>query len=524
VKAEGLVVGGVAGAETASSPSPSRPAESPAPPAVEVASGRLGTTLRGKWRLDSLLGIGGMATVYAATHRNGIRAAVKVLHQEMSMVPNARRRFEWEGSVANAVGHPGAVQVLDDDVAEDGSLFLVTELLEGETLEHRRERLGGRLPQDEVLVALYMVLDVLAVAHSNGIVHRDIKPENLFVTCDGRIKVLDFGIARHSGFPEGNRFTQAGETLGTPTFMSPEHARALWDELDGRSDLWSVGATMFELLSGSPVRGGRTVNEELLEAMTRPAAPLSTVAPDVAPAIAEIVDRALAVSKEDRWPDAEAMREAVRQAYLTLRGVSIEEAPPFTAPSAFRSPGAISERGRLPSKPPKTPTTDRPVAVPQEPPLPLSPWVRPFSRVRLPSWVRVPSWVPVSSWAGVSRWGHPRIVAAAVAGFLAATVMVGIIGLARSPGGHSETAEVPSPAPAREAPPPLPSSSASSVPPPEESLRPLDEPAPVPVPVPPKAPASVRPSGRDQAPRGNCVPPYTMDPKTGIKRWKVQCL
>jgi serine/threonine protein kinase len=188
-------VAGVAEAETASGPGSIEPSLGAA------AGARVGTILRGKWRLDSLLGIGGMAAVYAATHRNGTRAAVKVLHEELTTILVARRRFEWEGRVANSVGHPGALQVLDDDVAEDGSLFLVTELLEGETLEDRRLRLGGRLPQDEVLVAFDTVLDVLASAHSNGIVHRDLKPDNLFVTCDGRIKVLDFGIARRSDPP-----------------------------------------------------------------------------------------------------------------------------------------------------------------------------------------------------------------------------------------------------------------------------------------------------------------------------------
>lgn len=108
------------------------------------ARGRVGSTLRGKWRLDQLLGVGGMAAVYAATHRNTSRVAVKLLHLEVSANPEIRSRFLREGYAANSVGHPGAVQVIDDDVAEDGSLFLVTELLDGETLEERRLRFGGR--------------------------------------------------------------------------------------------------------------------------------------------------------------------------------------------------------------------------------------------------------------------------------------------------------------------------------------------------------------------------------------------
>jgi serine/threonine protein kinase len=120
------------------------PAEGPAserPDQMQQrARARLGTILNDKWQLDAVLGIGGMAAVYAATHRNGSRAAVKILHAELSLDPFVRQRFLWEGRVANAVGHDGVVRVLDDDTAQDGSLFLVTELLEGETLEQRRQR------------------------------------------------------------------------------------------------------------------------------------------------------------------------------------------------------------------------------------------------------------------------------------------------------------------------------------------------------------------------------------------------
>src|SRR5260370_28974654 len=149
-------------------------------PVVARARIRVGSVLRGKWRLDALLGVGGMAAVYAATHRNGSRAAVKVLHTEWSVNPPIRSRFLREGYVANKVAHAGAVKVIDDDVAEDGALFLVTELLDGETLDDRRTRLGGRLPEDDVLSVADQLLDVLATAHSKGVVHRDLKPENLF--------------------------------------------------------------------------------------------------------------------------------------------------------------------------------------------------------------------------------------------------------------------------------------------------------------------------------------------------------
>src|SRR5947208_3170755 len=155
---------------------------------LERAKRRLGTVLNGKWRLDAVLGIGGMATVYAATHRNQKRVAIKMLHPEVSIDEQVKVRFTREGYVANTVGHPGAVSVLDDDVTEDGAAFLVMELLEGETLDHRREK-AGRLAPADVLDIADQLLDVLAAAHAKGILHRDLKPENLLLTHAVQLKV-----------------------------------------------------------------------------------------------------------------------------------------------------------------------------------------------------------------------------------------------------------------------------------------------------------------------------------------------
>ncbi|MCA9634343.1 MAG: serine/threonine protein kinase, partial [Myxococcales bacterium] len=152
---------------------------------------RVNTTLKGKWTLDGVLGVGGMATVYAATHRNQSRVAIKMLHPEVALDAEVTARFLREGYVANTVDHPGTVQVFDDDVTEDGAAFLVMELLEGETLESRWERKGHQLPVSEVLPVVDQLLDVLASAHAKGVIHRDLKPENLFLTKDGRLKVLD---------------------------------------------------------------------------------------------------------------------------------------------------------------------------------------------------------------------------------------------------------------------------------------------------------------------------------------------
>src|SRR5580692_6806795 len=295
---------------------------------VQRAQVRVGRTLNGKWHLDRLLGAGGMAAVYDATHRNGHRAAIKILYPELAHDPALRRRFLREGRAANAVQHEGAVSVLDDGETEDGELYLVMQLLHGMTIQTRWERVGRRFSTKEALSVAHSVLDILAAAHQKGILHRDIKPENVFVTVEKRIKLLDFGLARlrqdagtsADGF-DPSESTTNGQLIGTVAFMSPEQALAISDHIDTRTDLWGVGAMIFTLVAGRTVHESRTPHEHLLFAATRPAPPLGTVLEGAPPVICAVVDRALAFKKEDRWPDARAMQKAVSQAYAeTERG------------------------------------------------------------------------------------------------------------------------------------------------------------------------------------------------------------
>ena len=159
------------------------------------AHARLGLTLHEKYRLDRVLGIGGMATVYGATHRNGKQVALKLLHPELAANPEALRRFLREGYVANQVNHAGAVSVIDDDLTEQGWAFLVMELLSGMTVEQLWEKRQYSLHPAIVIALTIQILEVMVAAHDRGIVHRDLKPANLFVTDEGELKVLDFGIA-----------------------------------------------------------------------------------------------------------------------------------------------------------------------------------------------------------------------------------------------------------------------------------------------------------------------------------------
>ncbi len=287
---------------------------------VKAAERRIGQTLGGKWRLDKLLGVGGMAAVYSATHKNNLKnVAVKVLHAELQRNEAIRTRFLREGYVANKVAHPGVVSAIDDGVDETGAVFLVMELLSGESLAARVDGQGGTLSQREVLKVSEGILDVLAFAHAQSIVHRDLKPDNVFLVPSGddvTVKVLDFGVARV--LDTGEAKTRTGVVMGTPEYMPPEQARGRSEHVDGRSDLWATAAMMYRLITGHYVHEAETQNEVLLLAMTEPAKKLADVVPTVHPKVAGVIDRALAYEPLDRFPDAEAMRAAVKDALATL--------------------------------------------------------------------------------------------------------------------------------------------------------------------------------------------------------------
>lgn len=282
------------------------------PEGVEAgAAHRVGQTL-GKYTLEKVLGVGGMASVYRGTHRNGNKVAVKVLHQELCASRDIRERFLREGYVANRVEHHGAVRVLDDESAPDGTVFLVMELLEGETLEDQIVSCGGTLSPREVVPLVVQLLEVLCAAHERGIVHRDIKPENLFIQRrDGSLKVLDFGIAR---LADGKRqATRTGRVLGTPAYMSPEQARGETKRVDGQTDVWAAGAVLFRALVGRTPHEAETAEMSMILSATQPVRPMKEVLAGTEPKLAALIDRALELNKDERWPTAQAMFAALRE-------------------------------------------------------------------------------------------------------------------------------------------------------------------------------------------------------------------
>lgn len=291
---------------------------------------RIGTLI-GKWRVDSLLGSGSMAAVYAVTHRNGSRAALKILHAQLCNDELVVERFLSEGYLANVVKHSGIVRVFDDGMTDEGCPFLAMEMLEGETLEDYCEAKGPKLPLSAALGIADSIMDVLAAVHAGNVIHRDLKPSNVFLTADLQIKLLDFGVAKLSDKKSVSKLSLVGMVLGTPAFMAPEQARGIREEVDTRSDIFALGAILFTMLTGENVHPVEGVQQKLLAAATQRARPVSAVLPSVPAPVAAVIDQALQFRKDDRWQTVTQMRRALKDAAEGLVSETLRPPPPSTA-------------------------------------------------------------------------------------------------------------------------------------------------------------------------------------------------
>jgi eukaryotic-like serine/threonine-protein kinase len=504
----------------------------------ERANARLGTLLKGKYTLHRVLGVGGMATVYAAMHRNGKEFAIKVLHADLSMRTDTRTRFLREGYLANRVNHPGAVTVLDDDVAEDGGAFLVMELIQGQTVESLWERQRGRLPLSMVAGIGLQLLDVLAAAHARGLIHRDIKPGNVMLSHDGQLKVLDFGIARLRDMASSHT-TQTGMIMGTPAFMAPEHAMAKADEIDAQTDVWAVGATMFTLATGKLVHEADNAQQLLIKAATTPPRSVASLMPTMPDGLREVIDRALAFDKSKRWPSAIAMQKALRDAAQE----AFNSVPVASVLAEMLDPLALHDRRLVEAVVPKPivdsdeiPTGTRAAAVSAQAET-LVGTVAP-ERPRAVGMITAAAVATDSSLRRTAS--RPRGIAAAGAGL--AMLGVGAVLLVVMRASSSKDAPtagsatratavaVPSPPPTAmpavsdewkpvvTAGPPAAAPSAAPVRvsplPPSVPVTPRVRPVVAPPSAPPPAAAPTKPS---------CNPPYEFD-ESGNKRWKRECL
>ncbi|MEC7518657.1 MAG: protein kinase [Myxococcota bacterium] len=298
---------------------------------------RIGQVLAGRYKLESVLGQGGMGYVMGGQHElTGRKVAVKLLLPSFGSDGEIVGRFFQEAKAAASLNHPNVVDVLDMQI-DDGEAFLVLELLDGQPLTDLLEE-RGPLPPEELFPILMPVIDALAAAHEHGIVHRDLKPDNIFISKDlrGRVtpKVLDFGIAK---LTEGDSSveTRTGGLLGTPHYMSPEQAQGQ-KSVGPSTDIWSMGVLIYECLTGDRAFQADSVPALLLQICTFDPIPLADRAPGVHPAIARVVHKALARDLADRYASMEelggALFAACQEAGVVLPA-SLEELFPQHRPT-----------------------------------------------------------------------------------------------------------------------------------------------------------------------------------------------
>jgi serine/threonine-protein kinase len=296
--------------------------------------------LRDRYVLDRELGRGGMATVYLAHDRRHDRpVALKVLHGDLAQTLGPER-FQREIHTAARLQHPHILTVLDSGEAA-GQLWFTMPFVEGESLRDRLTR-EKQLPVDAALRIATEAARALEYAHRHGVLHRDIKPENLLLTADGSTLVADFGIARALS-AEGDRLTQTGLAIGTPAYMSPEQAAG--DKgLDARTDIYSLGAVLYEMLAGEPPFTGPTAQAIIARRFSGEAPRVRAVRPSVPPSVDEAVHRALAQVAADRFESVEAFGRALAADGATTQPVATATAP--TAAAAAPAPVATTPRPR----------------------------------------------------------------------------------------------------------------------------------------------------------------------------------
>jgi len=268
--------------------------------AIEV-----GAVVANTYTVESLIGRGGMGSVYLASHNRlpGKQVAIKILHADLED-PDVIARFKHEAEIASRLGHPNIVGVHDFNVTAEGTPYLVLEYLEGESLAQRLKR--GPLPLDTVFSITRQVGSALAAAHREGIVHRDLKPQNIFLVpteVDGKIveiaKVLDFGISKVRGSTTVK--TQESALLGTPQYMAPEQAKGDHEHVDARTDVFALGAIVYEMLAGHPAFSGESIPEVVYKVVHEQPRPLADEAPTVPPGVIATVNQAMSKAAAERF-------------------------------------------------------------------------------------------------------------------------------------------------------------------------------------------------------------------------------
>jgi serine/threonine protein kinase len=315
-----------------------------------------GDLIAGKYRVEKILGKGGMGSVYSARHQTTNRVfALKLMASSLSGDPDAKERFIREAKLAGSIDHPGVVDIYDVGY-HDVSLYMVMDLLRGESLGQRLKR--GALSTAEAVHLMMGVLKGVAAAHAKGIVHRDLKPDNIFLHREaGRQeeepKILDFGVSKSlvgaTGLPA---LTQTGTMLGTPIYMSPEQVHGS-KYVDRRTDIYSLGVILYQMLSGQLPFQAENFASLVLEIVSGKPKPLESLVPGLPEGLSAVVMRAMAASADDRYPEAESMARA-------LAPFDVLAAPGTRSPSARPT---VQEAQPLSSAPPPS-VSGQPASMP----------------------------------------------------------------------------------------------------------------------------------------------------------------
>ncbi len=305
----------------------------------------VGRVLAGRYRIERMLGAGGMGTVYRARHVHMRKTvAVKVLHREMTHLPEVVARFEREAVAAANIEHPNVAAATDFGRLENDSFYLVLEYIEGQSLTERLDR-EGVFPPPLALHIVRQIADALATAHAAGVVHRDLKPDNvMLVERDGDpgfVKVLDFGIAKvDMTGGDQQALTKLGSIFGTPDYMAPEQAAGR--AVDGRADLYALGIMLYQMLVGRTPFQDDDMVVVLTRQLTAPPEPLPD---DIDPALQAIVARLLAKSPDDRFQSPEELLVAIDQ-WFAEAGAIEADAVDRTAPGASTGVRQVATRIR----------------------------------------------------------------------------------------------------------------------------------------------------------------------------------
>ena len=263
----------------------------------------------GNYEVKSLLGEGGMGNVYLAVHTQlGRKVAIKSLHQQLVKNEGLRARFKQEANTMAHLQHNGIVSLFDF-VEDENGLFLIMELVDGTPLDEYINNVSGPIPAERAIPIMQGILKAFAYAHEEGVVHRDIKPANILLTKNGKVKILDFGIAKMLS-DAGNKLTKAGTQMGTVFYMSPEQVHG--KEVDHRSDIYSLGVTFYQMLTGfSPYEGLTTEFEVYSKIVNEPLPLASTLYPNVTSKLDNVIFKATTKKQEDRYQSCQEFLEDI---------------------------------------------------------------------------------------------------------------------------------------------------------------------------------------------------------------------